>query len=700
MADLLFRKGSVANIATAALVPGAISITTDEPGIYLDLAATDPGAKGTAQRVRVGDFIPVQNLNALKSRLDAGETFSQRALYYAIDENMLLRFDGKQFAWINDQTALTARVENLEKSDVTINDSITANTNAINQEITDRTSAIEGLQSQIDALSGVGGDGATSLAGLAAALEKEKLDREAADREHTQNIANHTTDIGNNTSAIADLTNLVGTLPSGVSGDIVTYLKGLIESEASTARAAEKANADAIAAHNTAIADLDGKISQEVTDARNAEGEIRLLAQKGVDDAAVAKKAADDEKTRAIAREGELNLAITNNSNEIVRVENKFDTAVTDINDAISGVKSTAEAAQAKANENATAIATEKTNRESAITQVRTDFAAADSALQNSINGLTTTVENMGVDISNNTEAIADEEERAKAEEERLAGLIQNNSDAISQESEARVADVERLTGLIEGANSAHTGLADIVTQQGKDIDAIKGANQIQGEQISANSKAISDEVTRAKAAEKDISDAVAAEVQRATGAENQLRTDLNTEIANRGTAIDTAKTELKQYADKQDEALKKIIEDNIAAANCMTFKGGVKGFTGEKSLPLTDIHGGDTYVVLEAFNNNIYQIGDLLIASDDFTGTHTAGSAEQMVFWTHVETGYSTWQDSKLSVNDNVIQLMSHLDEVLGTIEVKSASENIVVATTGDGTNCSVEVSFVWGTF
>jgi hypothetical protein len=106
-------------------------------------------------------------------------------LYYAIDENMLLRFDGKQFAWINDQTALTARVENLEKSDVTMNDSITANANAIAQEVTDRSSAIEGLQSQIDALSGVGGDGATSLAGLAAALEKEKTDREAADREHT-----------------------------------------------------------------------------------------------------------------------------------------------------------------------------------------------------------------------------------------------------------------------------------------------------------------------------------------------------------------------------------------------------------------------------------------------------------------------------------------------------------------------------------
>ena len=306
----------------------------------------------------------------------------------------------------------------------------------------------------------------------------------------------------------------------------------------------------------------------------------------------------------------------------------------------------------------------------------------------------------MGVDISNNTEAITEEAERADAEEKRLAGLIQNNSDAIDQEAEARAADVQRLTGLIEGANSAHTGLADIVTQQGKDIDAIKGANQIQGEQISANAKAISDEVTRAKAAEKDISDAVAAEVQRATGAENQLRTDLNSEIDNRGTAIETAKTELKEYADEKDEALKKIIEDNIAAANCMTFMGGVEGFTGAKALPLTDIHGGDTYVVTKAFNNNIYQIGDLLVASADFTGTHTAGSAEQMAFWTHVETGYSTWQDSKLGVDGNVIQLMSHLDEVLGTIEVKSASDNIVVATTGDGINCSVEVSFVWGTF
>jgi hypothetical protein len=700
MADLLFRKGSVANIATAALVPGAISITTDEPGIYLDLAATDAGAKGTAQRVRVGDFIPVASLDALKARLDAGEKFSTQALYYAIDQNMLLRFDGSRFAWINDQTAITARVENLEAVDTEINDTLQEHAQDIADEVTNRTNAIAGLQSQIDALTGAGGEGTTSLAGLAAALQKETNDRIAADETHTNDIANHTTEIGNNTAAITALTKLVGSLPSGVSGTMVAYLAGLVSTEETRAKAAEQANATAIAGHATSIQELTTGLAQEITDARAAESENARLAQKGVDDAAAALKAAQDEATRALAREAELNSAIADNANDITLVDNKIDTAITNINTSISGVNSTATDAQTKANANATAIAKEVTDREAAITSVRNDFAAADGVLQNSINGINSDIADMKVDIADNTEAISDEAARADAEEKRLAGLIDSNAKAIAKEVKDRADEITRLAGLIDSSTGAHNGLVDTVTAQGKKIEALEGTNQIQGEQISANAQAISNEVTRATKAEQANAKAISDEVTRATNAENQLRTDLNSETSNRTAAINTAKTELKKYADDKDAALKKIIEDNIAAANCMTFKGGVSGFTGQEALPLSDIHGGDTYVVTAAFNNGIYQIGDLLVASDDFAGPHTAGSADQIAFWTHVQTGYSTWQDSKLSVENNIIKLKSHLDEVLGTIEVKSSSENILVSTTGSGTDCSVEVSFVWGTF
>jgi hypothetical protein len=57
--NLLFRRGAMADLKNAAIVPGAISITTDEPGLYLDLAGTEAGADGVAKRIRLGDIITV-----------------------------------------------------------------------------------------------------------------------------------------------------------------------------------------------------------------------------------------------------------------------------------------------------------------------------------------------------------------------------------------------------------------------------------------------------------------------------------------------------------------------------------------------------------------------------------------------------------------------------------------------------------------
>jgi hypothetical protein len=54
MADtLLFRKGPLSGLANLPIKNGAISITTDEPGIYID---------HNGKRSRVGDFIVVQNM--------------------------------------------------------------------------------------------------------------------------------------------------------------------------------------------------------------------------------------------------------------------------------------------------------------------------------------------------------------------------------------------------------------------------------------------------------------------------------------------------------------------------------------------------------------------------------------------------------------------------------------------------------------
>ena len=96
---LLLRKGSLANLSTLPKQAGAISITTDVPGIYYDVSATE--------RIRIGDFIPVDNLSALADKARTG--LSETALYYAEDENVLAKYDSKQgkLVWINDTSKLT-----------------------------------------------------------------------------------------------------------------------------------------------------------------------------------------------------------------------------------------------------------------------------------------------------------------------------------------------------------------------------------------------------------------------------------------------------------------------------------------------------------------------------------------------------------------------------------------------------------------
>jgi hypothetical protein len=63
---LLLRKGlhaDLINPSKCPIIPGAISITTDEPGIYIDLAK-DNNHDGD-YRVRIGDVIVVPSLTAL-----------------------------------------------------------------------------------------------------------------------------------------------------------------------------------------------------------------------------------------------------------------------------------------------------------------------------------------------------------------------------------------------------------------------------------------------------------------------------------------------------------------------------------------------------------------------------------------------------------------------------------------------------------
>lgn len=180
MADkLLLRKGSLANLSTLPKVAGAISITTDELGIYLDIDSNT--------RKRLGDFIPVASLSELNDLAKSG--LSETALYYAQAENVLARYsnnadgDGNPgLVWINDTTDLDTRIQALEGKIggiSTNSQAITNLTNALGGSY-DSTNTVNKHITDVDAKIGKSSDASTATT-VYGAIAAEKLRAETAE---------------------------------------------------------------------------------------------------------------------------------------------------------------------------------------------------------------------------------------------------------------------------------------------------------------------------------------------------------------------------------------------------------------------------------------------------------------------------------------------------------------------------------------
>lgn len=217
---LLLRKGLHADLVNAEkcpIIPGAISITTDEPGLYIDLAEYNADGsikEGTKDRVRIGDVIVVPKLeDLLNSTATDAQKFSSNALYYADDKNVLCKYDKTQgkFVWINDPSSLQSSVNKINGDIIAINNAITSiqtdiGTRTANNAATKDKSifeAIEGeyaraiqaesdLAQEIATIKGESGS-AESLKKLREDLTAEEQARSAADVTLQNNINAHKT---------------------------------------------------------------------------------------------------------------------------------------------------------------------------------------------------------------------------------------------------------------------------------------------------------------------------------------------------------------------------------------------------------------------------------------------------------------------------------------------------------------------------
>ena len=101
MALLKFKKGLLANLSSINREEGTIYITTDERAIYLDTAT---------ERIRLGDFqeyATLEDIFALNP-----EELQSTALYYAANENILVKYDDSNKIWkqINPDTYVASVV--------------------------------------------------------------------------------------------------------------------------------------------------------------------------------------------------------------------------------------------------------------------------------------------------------------------------------------------------------------------------------------------------------------------------------------------------------------------------------------------------------------------------------------------------------------------------------------------------------------
>lgn len=121
-ANVNFKRGLLANLATQPLTDGHIYVTTDERAMYVDY-----NDAGTVKRIRLGDFIEVANQENLPALTSASLT----ALYYVTNGNMLVKAgykeNGTTLEWkqINSQLTLaqmiSSAVFSASNSDGTVN---------------------------------------------------------------------------------------------------------------------------------------------------------------------------------------------------------------------------------------------------------------------------------------------------------------------------------------------------------------------------------------------------------------------------------------------------------------------------------------------------------------------------------------------------------------------------------------------------
>lgn len=389
MALLNFKLGEFKNLANAAKQAGTVYITKDEKAMYVDVDSNT--------RIRIGDIIQ------LPSSREAQPPFSTEALYYFIEENALLKWNGTTWKQLNSVSDLQTNISDLQTEVATLktkvgaaasatSDGQTVEATGLFKDVADLKAEDVNLQAQI-----------TKNKNDIAANDKDIADlsgRMSAAEAITAKVTGIEEKISENATNISKVSAVVG--DAGTAGSLV-YRTDAIEK----AIGAEGANdgsildrvkkVETLAANNqTAIGDdgtagsVKGRI--KVLETSVAEHKTALDKHDGLlNDQADAIKTLQD----AVGENAEgLAGKVATLTNDLKTAQENIEAIQEKDQDQDTKIKNAADKAAA----NETAIG--KLNAGEAVegsvkyaVKVEADArAAADSALQNSINGLASRV--------------------------------------------------------------------------------------------------------------------------------------------------------------------------------------------------------------------------------------------------------------------------------------------------------------------
>ena len=666
MADsLLFRKGSLAGLKTAEIIPGAISFTTDEPEIYLDV-----NEDGKQIRKRVGDLIVYDTLAELKT--SESETtyvegalvsdYSASALYYIVENNALLKWVPQSKAvnnkWGWKQINSTAALDQALDGVLTRLTTAEGDIDSLENRMTEAEKDIDNLQTDLGNKANPANDTVWKEISLLKAKDLELIQEDVRLQGEIDSL---NTRVGYPVDGETPATGIFATLANHDSR--ITTNKDNIDSLTNNFNTYK----------NTTVPGL-------------------LADQKDYTDAEI-KKITD-------ALPGQLE----DTKDAAVEAANGYtDGKIGEVNTTVNNLKTSLEAKDA-------ALQKEIDDLEGVVGTSTDD--ADDGTLYGKFNTAKASLEAKDEAQDGRLEAI---EKKLNANESGslAAQVAQNKTDIATNKS-----NIEGLTNLVGGHI---TSIGNLETNLAKEVKDRTDADAALGKRIDdLTTTHNTDKSTLEQAIEKEIQDRSNADIALGERIDNLTNTH-NTDKGNLEQAIAKETQDRIDADEKLEEELKEYVDEKLQAADAMKFMGVINSSSELPTATDAAVEAGWTYKVGTDFDatskintdEDVILVGDLLIASADLA----KGATIPDNYWHHVSSGYEDDKDQKLIttvIEDGKdgegieVILTSHTGQDRGSVKITGATaSNVRVRSSVEpdagqiGSNsATLVVGLEWGEF